>query len=302
MADFRFQTFLRDVVRLCLQSGFSRLLLYDSNLSGDIASIQVEKQHQQQTDAQEYKSYTVIHVLNLLLLQQQLVNVVNLLHLLQLVGREGIVQRILLAYEVAPGLDGPVNVPLVILRTRLVVYQSGKGGDVVVQYRRGYLVYQCDAFVILIGLGIVLKLYQLDIQPEDGIYMRFKQFLYFLDMLVRHCKVLPVHVVQDILHFAVNLEIAPVLPCLGFFGNNRLQRHVHFMQIGQLQAVFTAIAVYLGNTRQYIHLQAGLCLGREIPVSLQERVQCLIRAAGHSVGTSQAVIRRYHPVIAMAEF
>ena len=156
--------------------------------------------------------------------------------------------------------------------------------------------------LILIGLGIVLKLYQLDIQPEDGIYMRFKQFLYFLDMLVRHCKVLLVHVVQDILHFAVNLEIAPVLPCLGFFGNNRLQRRVHFMQIGQLQAVFTAIAVYLGNTRQYIHLQAGLCLGREIPVSLQERVQCLIRAAGHSVGTSQTVIRRYHPVIAMAEF
>ena len=74
------------------------------------------------------------------------------------------------------------------------------------------------------------------------------------------------------------------------------------MQIGQLQAVFTAIAVYLGNTRQYIHFQAGLCLGREIPVSLQESVQCLIRAAGHSVGTPQTVIRRYHPVIAMAEF
>lgn len=93
--------------------------------------------------------------------------------------------------------------------------------------------------------------------------MRFKQFLYFLDMLVRHCKVLLVHVVQDILHFAVNLEIAPVLPCLGFFGNNRLQRRVHFMQIGQLQAVFTAIAVYLGNTRQYIHLQAYFVWGEK---------------------------------------
>lgn len=78
---------------------------------------------------------------------------INLLHLLQLAGREGIVQRILLAHQVAPGLDGPMSMSPCHIAYRLVVYQSGKGEDVIVQYRRGHLVYQCDAFVILISLG-----------------------------------------------------------------------------------------------------------------------------------------------------
>ena len=56
--------------------GFAELLTGKEELDKETKREygQIEKQHQQQTDAQEYKSYTVIHVLNLLLLQQQLVN------------------------------------------------------------------------------------------------------------------------------------------------------------------------------------------------------------------------------------
>lgn len=72
------------------------------------------------------------------------------------------------------------------------------------------------------------------------------------------------------------------------------------MQIGQLQAVFTAIAVYLGNTRQYIHLQAGLCLGRENPVASKKESSASFGRLD-LVGTSK-LLRRYHPIIAMVEF
>ena len=62
------------------------------------------------------------------------------------------------AVKAAGAFAGNISNGVPIAGATAPVRQSGKGGDVVVQYRRGHLVYQCDAFVILIGLGIILKL------------------------------------------------------------------------------------------------------------------------------------------------